>query len=1412
MQQEVERRNTNVAITVFWLGRGVDASFNGPHLDQSAFAALVNTYRKDILSSDKHDVLECSGYSSAYSSHDGHGDSVDRKHFRDSSYDSFGSYGHSRESSLTEENMPAGADMRRYGSTSSLNRSGELRLSSNLEMSYDSHHQSTPDLSNAHTRTSSVDSYEDSHGNHSRQSSDSVDIPTRTLKSQRRVSQSDDPLKFIKLKPSNDLAKQAEEQIIMVQEVKQVRKTIEKGEEDWQSNLSSWKSRRRRVSAAALERVEGTDDLIRSEEEKMRTKTYDQIRQEREKRKSTGQLHFYPIEDEELTWSVKTPSMQSSTIIEEISKTEVIKTESEPKRAPMLSSKFRSKSMGSAYAKLDVTSEDDNDKNKSKTEKLIRTFDENHNAENAPIKNESARRLSNKFTDIMKSFESKDEENVTPTVYTKPSKTFQFSVDSKSDKFKDSRVLDTQTARSTLQTKKKSELVKPRNYVEKNIKIKQKPHNPKGFGITVVGGQDKKQPVVIEKVNIGSAADVCEVQVNDEIISINNRDIGIMTQAMVRKVIDDANKKGELELRVRRYTDADSEQDGGEDEEDDDAFQPSPSQNNSSESDGIKSSFEPSRTSSRVSETSTQEKPWSRSYQSPSRSTESPSNQEVSQRSRPSVENSASKTDFPTTHESSRFARPRHNFSAKTSDPEKSLETSPSTNDVITKTASRITERKETRTEITESPYVSRRRQQDNDFNSGKEENTSIMSELDREKQWIMQQMSAKDNEENNEEEEENEETPAEEEQITPQSRLTVESTYKRSFTSYENDKPVTQEPALQQTLPSYERVEEEKPTIRVHRSRHVQEETMIVREIPVNLSNRPEVNHISLPAHPEPNRNDDLSPSSGGFGPPEILRRWQRPRPRSEYSSSGSLNDENKRLSASIDSTASSPRYPEDDFTQNHLNGSKPQAVVGQPVMLEIRQEQPLRHNTSTQNYSTPVPTLIIDPRNKADNSNPSLPQYNFHLNITDKNSQDNDQMRYDLEVERERIRQEEKDRLEREKKQWEVEEQRRIQEKEAKLRAEEEKLEREKQKIEEMKASMEREKRELSKQLESDNRHNDQYNIHNTSDRSDNNHQFSTYAGSNSMPRSLDKAPSWRSSHQREEPHQRENISHDSVTNRSAKPFSRHQENKQSNDLHDNHVQQDSLSKEEIHGLNSAPKPKMRSSQDWIQTSDSGSKHSPRSESPNEHWLVEEAERRRKSGHSSNYQSGPIRPKSDNLSNRWQDDRYGQPPRSLSPQNTRSNEFRQFSANPQNKLNQTLPANFDMSSIKSKPQPPVPPKPSRSFNSNVSSPGSPSTRSSSNLSSPVSPSSPKSHAEQVVAVSGRQLCSNCNQELGFGAAMVIESLGLYYHVQCFRCCVCHSTLGNGSQGADVRVRVNKLHCRNCYSNDEAGLKFSKV
>uniref|UniRef100_A0AC35U0X2 PDZ domain-containing protein n=1 Tax=Rhabditophanes sp. KR3021 TaxID=114890 RepID=A0AC35U0X2_9BILA len=70
----------------------------------------------------------------------------------------------------------------------------------------------------------------------------------------------------------------------------------------------------------------------------------------------------------------------------------------------------------------------------------------------------------------------------------------------------------------------------------------------------------------------------------------------------------------------------------------------------------------------------------------------------------------------------------------------------------------------------------------------------------------------------------------------------------------------------------------------------------------------------------------------------------------------------------------------------------------------------------------------------------------------------------------------------------------------------------------------------------------------------------------------------------------------------------------------------------------------------------------------------------------------------------------------------------------------------------------------------------------------------------EQVMAVSGKNICARCNQELGRGAAMIIESLGLHFHLSCFRCQTCSTALGNGTKGADVRVRDNKLFCQNCY------------
>lgn len=81
----------------------------------------------------------------------------------------------------------------------------------------------------------------------------------------------------------------------------------------------------------------------------------------------------------------------------------------------------------------------------------------------------------------------------------------------------------------------------------------------------------------------------------------------------------------------------------------------------------------------------------------------------------------------------------------------------------------------------------------------------------------------------------------------------------------------------------------------------------------------------------------------------------------------------------------------------------------------------------------------------------------------------------------------------------------------------------------------------------------------------------------------------------------------------------------------------------------------------------------------------------------------------------------------------------------------------------------------------------------------------------EKMLSVSGKKRCSHCGDELGRGAAMIIESLQLFYHIECFKCCVCCVQLGDGLMGTDVRVRNNKLHCHNCYSSDD-GAKFSCV
>uniref|UniRef100_UPI00398E7551 LIM and calponin homology domains-containing protein 1-like isoform X2 n=1 Tax=Pristiophorus japonicus TaxID=55135 RepID=UPI00398E7551 len=66
--------------------------------------------------------------------------------------------------------------------------------------------------------------------------------------------------------------------------------------------------------------------------------------------------------------------------------------------------------------------------------------------------------------------------------------------------------------------------------------------------------------------------------------------------------------------------------------------------------------------------------------------------------------------------------------------------------------------------------------------------------------------------------------------------------------------------------------------------------------------------------------------------------------------------------------------------------------------------------------------------------------------------------------------------------------------------------------------------------------------------------------------------------------------------------------------------------------------------------------------------------------------------------------------------------------------------------------------------------------------------------------SVSGKKLCSTCGLPLGKGAAMIIETLSLYFHIQCFTCGICQGQLGDATTGTDVRIRNGLLNCNDCY------------
>ncbi|XP_068428213.1 LIM domain only protein 7 isoform X2 [Clinocottus analis] len=126
------------------------------------------------------------------------------------------------------------------------------------------------------------------------------------------------------------------------------------------------------------------------------------------------------------------------------------------------------------------------------------------------------------------------------------------------------------------------------------------------------------------------------------------------------------------------------------------------------------------------------------------------------------------------------------------------------------------------------------------------------------------------------------------------------------------------------------------------------------------------------------------------------------------------------------------------------------------------------------------------------------------------------------------------------------------------------------------------------------------------------------------------------------------------------------------------------------------------------------------------------------------------------------------------------------------------TLPSSYSMGSLWTGAGTPSSPW---SRQSPSPSPSSPSPTTSPEPTSEGGPPQQRSRS-----VSGRKVCTFCDTPLGKGAAMIIESLGLCYHLSCFKCIDCKSDLGGSAAGAEVRIRSKQLYCNTCYTRFKAG------
>ncbi|XP_052827505.1 titin homolog isoform X2 [Octopus bimaculoides] len=610
LKEENDRRLRNVAVTIFFLGKSVIAlNFKGPQIDPNAFAGLFEHQHVDLIpektsaysSSWESKRLQSNKYfskSDQFSGSSGIGSRYtdDDQHIGDSSYESIGSKGSDDNQSICSDGMPS--------TTSGIYHFGDSLSSLQQSKSFDSDiYHSTPNLyDDTRKSPASADSADAmSSSSHSCQSSGSVEGSTQRKSMQRGTSVgSNDPLQFIKPK-SNPLVVTAQKQISLCEKNKVTRQSVSLDtEEDWSQNLASWKFRRQsRKSLSALEEPDETSQVT-----KRSVKTFKEMVEDREKRKSFKNFNSTDdgTENDSLPAS---DSFQNENVSRKGDATTVSQTSISPKRDNTVikkeksdtiednSKNNRSNRISGNYNNNATSNKNDNNttdnfeddvfaantteepvlkQSEVKSVESVRSPRTKNDVEANNLKNiEQTARLEEKqqplpsveFPSLVPPPPSsppppdnrrRQQQQVLQNELPHQSKSNELKSSSNISSAPVERVSsprpDKVDSSETDEGWIKDEC---EDFVERTIKISQSLKSEKGFGFLIRGGVDQNTPVVVHRIELGSAADICELRPRDRIVSINREDIQQHTQQKVQQIIDKANQHGQIELRVRRY-------------------------------------------------------------------------------------------------------------------------------------------------------------------------------------------------------------------------------------------------------------------------------------------------------------------------------------------------------------------------------------------------------------------------------------------------------------------------------------------------------------------------------------------------------------------------------------------------------------------------------------------------------------------------------------------------------------------------------------------------------------------------------------------------------------------------------------------------------------------------------------------